>query len=315
MLDTEYNRVKKTKLFKDIVEDRAKVEILAVSWNVGTDVTSEGETVKVDIATENIEDLFDGAGRKIQGLHKDWWRERAAKLDPAGRTKVKLELFALCIDPEVPRKVEKAAQEQTQAWLKKHSAAIAKLDDERRAAYDEVRALAVESEITPLVHPATIEGKKSTKVWGKHLYIDENGGYPASFNKPETKFLEAETSRKDLIAWLRNTDRKPWALCIPYKKDGEDKAMYPDFLLVRKDGAGLVVDVAEPHEITFSDAPDKAAGLARFASLHADKFGRILLILLDGTDSKTLDLADEVVRAKVNGVKSTTELRKLFNET
>ena len=37
-----------------------------------------------------------------------------------------------------------------------------------------------------------------------------------------------------MIGWLRNYDRKPWALCVPYEVAGEDRPMYPDFLVVRK---------------------------------------------------------------------------------
>ena len=87
-----------------------------------------------------------------------------------------------------------------------------------------------------------------------------------------------------------------------------------DFLIVRKVGRGLVVDLIDPHSIGLADAPAKAAGLAKFAALHGDKFGRILLVMLDGKTSKTLDLTEETVREKVQGVKLPEQLRKLFDE-
>ena len=110
ILNTEYVRVKRSKRFKEIVEDRAKIEIEAVNWEVGSEGIKNGEIVKVDIASENVDDLFEASGRKLtEGLHKAWWRERVRN-DAAMRETAKLELFALCIDPELLRKVEKASQ-------------------------------------------------------------------------------------------------------------------------------------------------------------------------------------------------------------
>jgi type III restriction enzyme len=49
------------------------------------------------------------------------------------------------------------------------------------------------------------------------------------------KVLEREIPRKEVVACLRNVDRKRWALCGPYEVDGEFRAMYPDFLVIRKE--------------------------------------------------------------------------------
>jgi len=88
--------------------------------------------------------------------------------------------------------------------------------------------------------------------------------------------------------------------------------MYPDFLFVRLEKKQPIVDLIEPHSISLADAPAKAAGLAKFAALHADKFGRIELILLDGKASKRLDLTDEIVRNQIRGVKLIDQLKQLM---
>lgn len=314
VLNTEYKRIKKTARFKEIVDERRQIEIEAVNWDVGAEFTRDGHSVKVDIASENVEDLFEAAGRKLnEGLHKAWWRDRV-KNAPADRDKAKLELFALCIDPDVTRKIEQLAQDTVQKWLNAQGSAIAKLDEGSRAAYDEIRNLAASPELTPLVHPATIQGKLGEHVWKKHLYVNEKGVFPADFNTTETDVLERELKSKAVKAWLRNTDRKPWALCVPYEVEGEDKPMYPDFLIVRSEDDNLVVDIVDPHTISLADAPAKAAGLAKFAAKHADKFGRIELIMVDGKTSKILDLTQETARNKVKGVKLPEQLRKLFDE-
>ena len=137
--------------------------------------------------------------------------------------------------------------------------------------------------------------------------------FHAAFNEAEKKVLDEEISRKEVVAWLRNVDRKPWALCVPYEVDGESRAMYPDFLSISNEKGRLVVDLIDPHTISLADAPAKAAGLAKFAALHADKFRRIELILLDGTGARRLDLTDEMVRNRVKGVKLVEQMKQLFN--
>ena len=77
VLNKEYEAKKTTTRFKEIVDERQKIEIEAVNWDVGTDATRHGEMIKVDIAAENVDDLFEATGRKLnEGLHKTWWRNR-----------------------------------------------------------------------------------------------------------------------------------------------------------------------------------------------------------------------------------------------
>lgn len=314
VLNVEYKRVKSSKRFQQIVEERGQIEIEAVNWDVGTDGIREGQTVKVDIASENVEDLFEATGRKLnEGIHKVWWRERVTA-DTSARETAKLELFAMCIDPDLLRKIEKVSQETVQEWLKTYKSEISKLDEGSRAGYAEVRNLAANPERTPLSYPATIQGKQSDDTWKKHLYVAEDGLFHGKFNTAETKVLDEEVGQDDVVAWLRNVDRKSWALCVPYDVDGETRAMYPDFLVVRDEKGQLVVDLIDPHTISLADAPAKAAGLAKFAALHADDFGKIELILLDGTGAKRLDLTNETIRNKVKSIKVAEQLKQLFIE-
>src|ERR1019366_3761810 len=129
-----------------IVEDRGKVEVQAINWQVGTDVMDEGEIIKLDIAAENVEDLFGAAGRKLgEGLHKAWWKDRV-KEDSSAKETSKLELFALCTDPTVIQKLEEKAQATVQSWLRTHTPKIKKLAEAQEQEYDEIRRLAVEPE-------------------------------------------------------------------------------------------------------------------------------------------------------------------------
>lgn len=312
VLRAEYDRAKGTAQFMEIVERKGKVKVQAVSWRVGDELRGDVDTIELDMASENVEDLFDTVGRKLgDGLHKAWWKSRANS-DPAARTTAKLELFALSLDPAVTRRLETTAQATVQRWFKNHGRAIAMLGDARQQDYDEIRRLAVNPELAPLAYPMTIEAKKADKSWAKHLYVDGKGSFPAQFNKWETLVLDQELARPDVVGWLRNPDRKPWSFCISYDMGGECRALYPDFLIVRSTAAGLVVDILDPHSIELADAPDKAAGLARYAAQYWHKFGRIELIIVDGDYTQRLDLTDETVRDKVKGVTSHGELRRLF---
>ena len=314
VLNTEYNRLKRSAWFKAIVEDRREIEIEAVNWDVGTEGVSDGASVKVDIASENVDDLFEATGRKLNdGLHKDWWRERV-KDAPADREKAKLELFALGAQTEVMAKVEATAQALVQKWLKAYGATVGTLHEDRRVMYDEVKYLAANPEITPLVYPGVVQVRQGEHPWQKHLYVDANDEYHFDFYGSESEVLERELANKKVVGWLRNTDRKPWALCVPYDVGGEKRPTYPDFLVVRSESGRLVVDIIEPHTISLADAPAKAAGLAQFAAEHFEKFGRIELILIHGKAQKRLDLTDETTRNRVRAVTLPEQLRQFFSD-
>jgi type III restriction enzyme len=78
--------------------------------------------------------------------------------------------------------------------------------------------------------------------------------------------LEEELERDGVLGWLRNPSRKPWALTVPYRSGGaggEDKGLYPDFLILREGEGGPVVDLIDPHTTSLSDARPSAFGSSR----------------------------------------------------
>lgn len=312
VLQAEHERLKDTERFRGIVQEKGKLEVRAVEWRMWTDLDGEAETIELDVSAENIDDLFDAAGRKLgEGLHKAWWKARVQE-EPVAKTKAKLELFALCDDSAVPRKFESAAQELVQRWLKQHNAAIKELAEKSQQAYNEIRRLAADPEPAPLSYPDAVEEKKADKAWSKHLYVDEKSLFSEKFNKWETKVVEAEIAREDLVGWLRNPPRKSWSLCIPYTLAGERRPLYPDFLFVRFEGGRLIADLLDPHRIDLEDAPSKAAGLAEYADKHCYEFGRVELIIVEGDEIRRLDLTDEQTRNRVKAVQTHAHLRQLF---
>ena len=135
---------------------------------------------------------------------------------------------------------------------------------------------------------------------------------PFRLNTWEEKTLRAELDDSDVVGWVRNLDRKSWALLVPYEEGGELKALFPDFVFVRRVGEHLVVDILDPHDPNLGDAPAKAHGLAKFAQLHGPAFGRIEVVAEIGGALRRLDLKDEDVRRRVFAASTPAHLRATF---
>lgn len=172
----------------------------------------------------------------------------------------------------------------------------------------------------PLNLPSTVELKKDEdgQVYTDHLYADTEGKAQFKLNTWEQLVLHAEQANPNFVCWLRNLDRKPWSLTIPYISNNDEKPMYPDFLIVRRSGNDLVVDVLEPHNQSLEDNLAKAKGLAKYAAIE-QKMGRIQLIrVTDGIGGakhlRRLDLTDSLVRDKVLHCNSNEALSSIFDQ-
>jgi type III restriction enzyme len=314
IVDIAYSEQKATERFKRAVDERGKLDIQAVDWRFSVDL-DESRTIRIDMATENLDELFEAAGRKLgEGLHKEWWRSRVTA-DPAAKTRGKLELIALCLDPDVLKRVETTARNTTQNWLRLHQSTIKRLPEAQRQAYDAIYRTGREPQETTLILPTSIESGKTGSPWTKHLYVDDAGTLTSTFNTWETKVLEVELARPDVVGWLRNPAKKSWSLSVPYDAgDGHKHPLFPDFLVVRSDGTNLSIDLLDPHLTSLEDAWYKARGLAKYADQHGLQFGRIEMIIVDGEIVKKLDLCDEQLRKKVLTITSNEQLRQLFDE-
>ena len=311
VLRTEFRRLSKTREFKSVVQTQGKVKVKSVDWQITGELTG-GETIVLDIAKQNLDDLFDTAGRKMgEGLHKAWWKYRSEDNEKL-RTKAKLETVAFCLVPSVLSKLEKEAQSTARKWLDEYRTKINELPESRKQHYNEVRQQASDPEEIPITYLPTIEAKKGSQTFKNHLYVDESGQFTTDADRWESRIITEEL--ENTSGWLRNFDRKPWSLTIPYKVGGSDRPFYPDFLATRSVRGEVVVDILDPHHTALADAAAKAVGLAQYAAKHADKFGRIELIIIVGDKVKRLDLKDEIVREKVKLVTTKEQLEKLYEE-
>lgn len=315
VLQGEYGRVQKTDSFVKLVDKRSEVVIRAVDWQVGAETIGEEATLNVRVSSENLDDLFDEAGRRIgdEGLHKEWWKAR--RREDVDNTQAKLELIALSLDPTVRRKLEVKGQQLVQDWLRRHKAAIKGLPERRRQIYDEIRGQALEPELRTLTLPPDFAVTKSETNWERHVYSEDSGTYPATLNTWEKAVVNEELENDTSVLWFRNIPRKSWAITVPYEVNGKPAGFYPDFLFLREREEEWVVDLLDPHHIEWADAPAKALGLAKYAARHHADFDRIELIIVQGEDDiRRIDLTDEAKREKVLAVKTKEHLALLFED-
>lgn len=319
-LDSEIARLKQADAnFDAKVKASGTITLNAVTVEQGTWKEIHGQTITVPLDDKNIEDLFNRAGQRLgEGLHLDYWQTHYDR-DEADEMphRSKLELFLALQDEKAWKTLEKACGDRVNALLKQHKTAIKKLTTAEQEDYNKVQEVAKDPEPLTFLPPAEIMLSVDAKdpayrAYAHHLYIDATGHFVAPLNSWEHAVIETEIARDDVIGWLRNIERKPWALALPYEMGGEVKPMYPDFLVMRRDGVGVLVDILEPHSPALADSYAKAKGLAQFAAKHWNQFGRIELIRLNGTEIRRLDLADPNHREKVLAVNGNAGLDLVF---
>ncbi len=318
VLVDERQKVAGSEEFTKRLDDAATIDVRAVTVAYGQIDATDVSSTQLAAVAENVEQTFAEAGRKLGGgLHTAYLKARAAgdNAPPVGA--IKLELYALLLDGAVIKRVESRAGELLTDHLEKHKVAIRGLPDERRQLYRHIRRQAAKPEPEPWELPSTIEGSKdgNTKL-DRHLYVTDDGTFATTLNEWERDALKTALGEDDAVGWLRNDPRKPWSFTVPYEAGSEYKPMYPDFLVFRRQGDGLVCDILEPHSLSFEDSAAKAKGLAAFARDHGDAFGRIQLIakVSGSSDYKTLALDDIETRQKVLGVATGEHLKQLFRD-
>ncbi|MDO9201000.1 MAG: type III deoxyribonuclease, partial [Hydrogenophaga sp.] len=223
---------------------------------------------------------------------------------------VKIEAIVLARNAVEMAILEASAQEAFDSLYDTHKKAIYKLKEQRRANYEKLRLATAKPHEIPWHLPASIDFKRlpTDPLWERHLYVESDGKFRAELGNWEAGVLKEELAKDDVVGWLRNLDRKPWSLEIPYQKGGDVRPMFPDLIVVRGAGSGFVIDILEPHDPSLSDNFEKAVGLAKFADKHGGLFGRIQLIRKHSTAG-----SDHFVRLEINQTATIKKLRLITN--
>jgi type III restriction enzyme len=317
VLTAEHSRVAATNAFKKRLQDAAVIDVRGVTFGYGETEPRDEVSRQLAAVSQNVDHAFAEAGRRLSGgLHSAYLKTRADEAGAPTVSQIKLELYALLQDAAVAQRVDEVAGKLLRDAEKKHRAAVKELPDERRQLYREVRRQADRPEAEDWELPPSIEAAKNgAKARPKHLYSRPDGRFSCELNTWEAKVIDDALSEKDVVGWLRNEPRKSWSFSIAYQKGKDDRAMYPDLLVFRRQGAGILCDIYEPHALAYEDSVAKAKGLAEFARDHGEKFGRIELVAeLKNGEFKRLRLDDTDVRDRVLGVSTGDHLRQLFEQ-
>lgn len=150
-----------------------------------------------------------------------------------------------------------------------------------------------------------------------HLFVNAEGTATFKLKGWEPLTLAEERKHPQYLCWLRNQERKPWALCIPREYGNETKKFYPDFIVVRNDGNdGYDFSLLEPHREDKNDNLSKAKALANYAQ-ECPSFIRIQMLRQRHTSSGDrmlrLDLCKMAVREKVLNCLTEADFDSVFN--
>jgi type III restriction enzyme len=254
-----------------------QVGLRTLAVNNGTGVAEPAADYHIDASDVDIDRLFEEAGRAFShGLQMEYWRDHADR----DALEVKVEAIVLARNAAEIAVLESMAETAFDSLYDQHKKAIYKLKEQRRINYEKLRLATAKPNEVPWHLPASIDFKRlpTDPLWERHLYVEGNGQFRAELGSWEAAVLKEELAKIEVVGWLRNLDRKPWSLEIPYETGGEVRPMFPDLVVVRKIGIELTIDILEPHDPSLGDNFEKAVGLARFAEKHGALFGRIQLI-------------------------------------
>lgn len=303
---------------------RAEIEVKTVRGMRIQGIRGEKKLSYVDFAERAdqsavlvaFEDAQRAFGPDIAKSYVDYLVERADgdEVEDAIRAAY-VKVAALATVPHVRERVDKAATELVDEWFDENRVAVKALADERRDAYADIRAQAVEPQVTPLERPKKriedfSEIDKSTdqvrdaELIQKHLMSDADGWFPlSSLDGWERQVMRTEVARADCVAWYRNPSvPRPDSLGVAYRDDkGNWRRLHPDFVIFSEVRGQIRPSIVDPHGGHLEDSLVKLRGLARFAEEHGHAFHRIDSIATNGASAqlRVLDMLDPAVRAEV----------------
>jgi type III restriction enzyme len=282
----------------------------------GTIVTDDKASYTIDVAVADIDRHFDRAGLALSnGLHIAYWKKAVGR----EHADVKIEVIVLSQDNHAMGRLQTFAAEEFDQHYERHKRHIGDLKEQRRQHYERLRLATAQPQTIQWRLPESINFRRSPNapLFDHHLYEELPGTFRADLGNWERHVLEEELADPAVVGWLRNLDRQPWSLEIPYEDGGTVKPMFPDMVIVREAGGSFRFDILEPHDPSLGDNAAKMVGLAKFVEKHPYKFERVQLIRMQrGADGREhfyrLDVGNSTVRREVLRVRDNSQLDGLF---
>ncbi len=316
-MDEEITRIKDSGDFEQKTRTITGFALGTLTFDYGDNAYRYDEaTQNMTLSDFDITRHFDQAGKLLgEGLHTEYWTRHSSR----DHIDVKIEVIVLTSDTNAMERLNAFAEEQFITLYENNKRAISRLSEARKTVYDRLINASAVPVAVPWVLPDSIDFSvtEDSQTYEQHLYCSNDGTFKTSLNPWESGVVKEEL-QNGAVCWLRNLDRKKWSLEVPYEVGGVSTSMFPDLVIVRADSHGYVFDILEPHDPSRKDNYPKAVGLAKFADLHWDKYGKIQLIRQQrGADGRDhffrLDMATLTVRNKVRGITSNEELDRIFD--
>ncbi|WP_235827359.1 hypothetical protein [Acetivibrio saccincola] len=233
-------------------------------FEYGDNAYSFDESTQTMVVSEfDISRHFEQAGRILgEGLHKEYWIRHSTR----DHIDVKKEIIVLTNDTDAMERINDYAENEFITLYEKNKRSIARLNEARKNIYERLTNASAQPISVPWILPDSIDFyiPDNSMKFGQHLYCSEDGTFETSLNTWEIGVITEELNN-GAVCWLRNLDRKKWALEIPYEVSGVTTSMFPDLVIIRADSQGYIFDILEPHDPSRKDNYPKAVGLAKFA--------------------------------------------------
>jgi type III restriction enzyme len=301
--DVEWNK---------LVREGGEVEVDVAAVAIGAMNVTGRRTARMILSEENVEQIFDEAGRKLaagEGLHRTYWKRYQDRDRP---NEAKLELFAVVRKSETLGAMEKLARAEFEKIWEANKAGIKMLPASDRARFQRLIQASGNATAQEWELPEEIVEKLGNQVRTKHLFANAKGEFSTTLNTWENDFLDWAMKLPGFVCWLRNLPRRDWALSVPYEYGGE-KPFYPDFVVVRKKDNNYEVDLLEPHDDSRLDTWAKVKGLAKFADKHHFEFGRLMVGRKKDGKLQIVDVSDAKMREKAQKMGAPADLESLFD--
>ena len=276
----------------------------------------QGEQRSLPITEQDVETIF---SRSLVTLTEELAMSYVQhRFDPKDENAVywrcKLETFLLSQDAGVVAPIEAEARQLIEKYYEKRKPELQKRSTERRAAYRRIMQTSREFSSTEpsIPDPIRLKTDADAVALKDHLFVPDTGEFRARLSPWEATVLAAARNAAGFAGWLRNYPRKPWSIAFTYTDKGETAPAYPDFVVFRREGKHVAVDLLEPHHTGHADSLSKVKGLCGFAAQHGDSFGRIEWITIQGSQIKRLNVNSAQVREKVLATNVDSAIESLF---
>lgn len=275
----------------------------------------DASNLVLELTDYDIEREFLRADSKLKNAGLRYVRENYDEEDPI---KSKVEVILFVQSEECMAELDKYAKDTFYQYKHNYRKYLSKYSENVKSKYDKYTREGEEVSEHSWILPNTIYLPKGEEQWEdrKHLFVDQEGKALFPLNNWEKEVIIEAEKDPDFVCWLRNQDRKPWALCIPYMMNEKVHPFYPDFIIVRKDGhGGYLLDIVEPHKKDEDNIP-KAKAMAKYAQEAEGNVERFEMTRKYGDRMLRLDFANSAISHRLTDATKYSDnyLDDLFKE-